>query len=309
MRFEFVAKDTLFFPPGKAANILRGALGVIFRKIACVPHCPGAKDCDMQDSCPYARVFEPNSALTGTGPSGLADWPRPFVFRARHLDGLTVNPGESFWFDLNVFSPDHTVLAYFVLTFSSLAHEGLGPGRGKADLLKVLSGDQLLYDSATTTISTGIEPLTLDLTTPIDSPGRIRVKFLTPTELKHEHKIAGTPEFPILFGRIRDRIAMLSRLYAGTILDIDYAGTNARAAEVKMIAYTGRQTQNERRSSKTGRFHSIGGFTGAAEYEGYLAEFLPFLEAGRWAGVGRQSVWGKGEIMVEEIGGKMYVQD
>lgn len=301
LRFEFVAKDTLFFPPGKAANILRGALGVIFRKIACVPHCPGAKTCEMQDACPYARVFEPNSALIGAGPSGLADWPRPFVFRASHLDGRTVNPGESFWFDLNVFSPDHTVLAYFVLTFSSLAREGLGPGRGKADLMKVLSGDQLLYDSATTTISTGIEPLTLDLTPPSDSPRRIRVNFLTPTELKHEHKIAGTPEFPILFGRIRDRIATLSRLYAGTILDIDYAGTNARAAEVKMIAYTGRQTQTERRSSKTGRFHSIGGFTGEAEYEGDLSEFLPFLEAGRWIGVGRQSVWGKGEIAVVPI--------
>jgi hypothetical protein len=297
LRFEFVAKDTLFFPPGKAANILRGALGTIFRKIACIPHCPGARTCEIQESCPYARVFEP--AAIGEGPSGLADWPRPFVFRARHLDGCTVRPGEPFRFDLNVFSLDRSVLAYFVLTFSSLAREGLGPGRGKADLLKVMSGDSTLYDSATQSVSTGVEPLSLNLTPKPHAPDRIRVTFLTPTELKHEHRIATRPEFPILFGRIRDRISTLSRLYADTVLDIDYAGTNARAAEVKLVDYNGRHSEAERRSSKTGQFHSIGGFTGEAEYEGELAEFLPLLNAARWTGVGRQSVWGKGEIAVQ----------
>jgi hypothetical protein len=27
-----------------------------------------------------------------------------------------------------------------------------------------------------------------------------------------------------------------------------------------------------------------------------LAEFVPFLRAARWTGVGRQTVWGNGEI-------------
>jgi hypothetical protein len=197
------------------------------------------------------------------------------------------------------------VLAYFVLTFASLAREGLGPHRGKAELIRVLipggalPHSQVLYDSATQTISDAVEPLTLDLT---PSPGpvrRIRVDFLTPTELKHEHKIAALPEFPILFGRIRDRVATLSRLYAGVALEIDFAGTSARAAAVRMTAFRGYHDETARRSTKTGQSHSIGGFVGQAEYEGDLAEFLPFLEAGRWTGVGRQSVWGKGEIAVE----------
>jgi hypothetical protein len=65
-----------------------------------------------------------------------------------------------------------------------------------------------------------------------------------------------------------------------------------------MTACEGRRVEAERRSSRTGQNHSIGGFVGVAEYEGDLAEFLPYLEAGRWTGVGRQSVWGKGEIRV-----------
>ena len=159
---------------------------------------------------------------------------------------------------------------------------------------------QILYDAATQTISNAVEPLTLDLTPSPNPIHRIRVDFLTPTELKHEHKIAKRPEFPILYGRIRDRVATLSRLYAGVALDIDYLGTNARAAEVRMTVCRGHHDETARRSTKTGQSHFIGGFIGHAEYEGDLAEFLPFLEAARWTGVGRQSVWGKGEIAVEQ---------
>jgi len=54
-----------------------------------------------------------------------------------------------------------------------------------------------------------------------------------------------------------------------------------------------------RTSRATGQRHSLGGFTGVAEYEGDLAEFLPYLEIARWTGVGRQTVWGKGEIAYE----------
>jgi hypothetical protein len=205
------------------------------------------------------------------------------------------------WFDLHVFSLDHNVLAYLVLTFASLAREGLGPRRGKAQLQRVLSGEQVLYEGSAQTISASVEPMALGLTPGIDSPRRIRVDFLTPTELKHEHKIVHRPEFPILFGRIRDRIGTLSRLYGADTLDIDYQGTNERATAVKMTSCSLGRQESERRSTRTGQGHSIGGFVGHAEYEGDLAEFLPYLEIGRWVGVGRQSVWGKGEITIKGI--------
>ena len=54
-------------------------------------------------------------------------------------------------------------------------------------------------------------------------------------------------------------------------------------------------------SRATGQRHALGGFTGFAEYAGELAEFVPYLEIGRWTGVGRQTVWGKGEIAYETL--------
>jgi hypothetical protein len=60
-----------------------------------------------------------------------------------------------------------------------------------------------------------------------------------------------------------------------------------------------RQVEAARRSSRTGQVHSIGGFVGAAEFEGELGEFIPYLQAACWTGVGRQCSWGKGELRLD----------
>ena len=279
LRFSFVARERISFPTGKSSNILRGAFGVIFRRIACVPQCTSARECEWRASCPYARMFEP-SAL-GSGPSGLADWPRPFVFRATHLDGRTIEAGESFHFDLNLFDVKPDAVAYLALAFAQLAREGLGPGRSRVEL----TGE---YDSTA-------PPLVLDLAAS-EPTTRVRVQFLTPTELKSGQQLAARPEFPILAARIRDRISTLRELYGEGPLDIDFRAFGERAALVRMTRCDIRHTEVERRSSRTGQVHPIGGFVGEAEYEGDLTEFMPYLRAARWTGVGRQTVWGKGEI-------------
>lgn len=285
LRFEFTAAQSLFFPPGKASNTLRGALGTTFRR-----------------NWAYGTIFAP--VARDRGPSGLSDSPRPFVFRARHLDGLTIQPGHNFWFDLNVFALAPEALACFIEAFAVLAREGLGPGRGKAELVTVqrlaLGGlpARDLYTAAVQRIAGAVEPVTLSLEPPAIGPGRIRVEFLSPTELKHGDQIVERPEFPILFGRIRDRIGTLRALYGEGPLEMDYKAMGDRAAQVKMTDCRMRREESGRRSSRTGQTHSIGGFIGTADYEGDLREFLPWLGVARYTGVGRQSVWGKGEIRI-----------
>jgi hypothetical protein len=121
---------------------------------------------------------------------------------------------------------------------------------------------------------------------------RVRVSFVTPTELKGVER----PEFPVLFARLRDRISTLRALYQGGPLEIDFKKMAERASQVKMTRCEITHVDAERVSRSTGQRHSLGGFVGLAEYEGDLSEFLPYLEIGRYTGVGRQTVWGKGEI-------------
>lgn len=306
--FLFLPGEPIHFAEGKSANILRGAFGTIFRRIACVPYCTEVRECEIRASCPYARMFEP-SAVT-QGPSGLADWPRPFVFRATHLDGVTIAAGGDFHFDLNLFDTETPAVAYLVLTFAQLAREGLGPGRRKVELVSVAqlneNGDPCatIYENGSMTIRQNVPPLEVNLAAGDEAVTRLRVRFVTPTELKSGQQIAATPEFGVLAARVRDRISTLRELYGAGPLDIDFRAFGERASLVRMTRCEIRDIDISRRSSRTGQVHPIGGFVGEAEYEGELAEFLPYLRVAKWTGVGRQTVWGKGEIEVRYRGGK-----
>jgi len=305
-RFQFRSAGTLYFPPYKSGNIVRGAFGRIFRKLVCIPSCLDAMTCDVRASCPYARVFEPQAAR-GEGPSGLADWPRPFVFRAACLDGHIIRESEPFHFDVHIFDASDSALPYFVLAFAQLAREGLGPGRGRAELTAV---DQLdltdatvsrVFDGERFQMSALPAPSAVDLSGTTGHVDRVRVRFVTPTELKTEHRVAERPEFGILCGRLRDRISALRALYGAGPLEIDFRAMGERAALVRMTRCELKRTDVDRLSSRTGQRHPLGGFVGEAEYEGQLGEFVPYLQLGAWVGVGRQTVWGKGEIAMEPL--------
>jgi hypothetical protein len=280
LRFRFVASETIHFPHGQSANILRGSFGRILKKLSCAPDCQDAKICEQRAACAYARLFEPASA-NGDGPSGLRDWPRCFVFRASHLDGVTISSGESFQFNLNLFETREPVIERIADAFAELARQGLGPTRTKA-ILEGLEGRDILRF--------GFAPCTCQ-------SRRIRLRFLSATELKGMQ----SPDFGGLFARVRDRISTLRRLYGAGPLDIDFKGLGERAHLVKMTRCEIEQVNAERFSRRTGRSHPMGGFVGFAEYDGDLGEFLPYLEIARWTGVGRQTVWGKGEIACETI--------
>lgn len=256
-RFEFRALGSVYFPPRKAGNVLRGALG---------------------------GVLDASRPVSFRLPSGLKDPPRPFVLRAAHLDGRRFEPGEVFDVDVHVFGSHAGLAEMFEEAFANLASTGLGPGRGKIELL--LPAKRMMVE--------------IDLAAPVESASRIRVFFRTPTELKGNFSGDELP-FGVLFARIRDRIATLCNLYGEEPLDIDFAALGDRANQVKTLTCDLEYRDVSRRSSRTGAVHGIGGFTGTMEYEGNLAEFLPYLRAAWWTGAGRHTVWGNGVIDVVVI--------
>lgn len=252
LRFVMEAREAVYFPPGKAANVLRGALGTIL------------------DSA----IFSPKLK---DGPSGLSDPPRPFVLRAAPLDGARIAAGKTFEFGMNVF---HAVpVAAYGNAVRELETRGLGPGRSRVSLVR--------FDEI---------PVAIDLSLPREGTRDVRVSFVTPTELKGVDGLVERPDFGVLLARIRDRVSTLRALYGDGAVEMDYRAFGERARLVKMTKCHVKPVHRERTSSRTGQTHSIGGFTGDAEYQGELAEFTPFLDAAVYAGVGRQTVWGKGEI-------------
>jgi CRISPR-associated endoribonuclease Cas6 len=280
LRLSFVARGSISFSRGTAGNQLRGAFGSILHKLACVPECTDARDCDRRESCEYALMFAPAAAA---GPSGLSDRPRPFVFRANHLDGRTMAGGETFHFNFHWFDLRRPSVKLAIRALTELAHEGLGSGRGAADLVDV-TGDQA--------------PLSVSLDPAGHRVDRVTVRFETPTELKADGHSVAQPEFSVLAARIRDRISTLRALYDEGPLKLDFREFTERAEQIRMTRCDIRHLDISRRSSQTGQVHPLGGFVGEAEYEGDLAEFVPYLHAAGWTGVGRQTAWGKGVLRV-----------
>ena len=270
-RLHFEADDAVRF--ASSANVIRGACGIFLRRTA---------PPDI-----YARLFEPGRDL-GPAPSGLSDWPRPFVFRTAGMEALR-EASRSFSFALHLFDTRQPLIPYFETAFARWAASGIGPARTSARLLGVEPLGNLY--------SIALDPAP----SPVDA---VTLRFVTPTELKAAGGLAASPEFGILFARLRDRIATLRALYGAGPLELNFRGMGERAAAIRLVRSDLRWEKAARTSSRTGQTHPLGGFTGEADYCGDLREFMPWLRAARWVGVGRQTVWGKGEIhVVEQAGG------
>lgn len=218
----------------------------------------------------YARIFEPTA--TGAGPSGLSDLPRPFVLRAAALNGRVLQPCDPFCLMLHLFDLRESALHQCAQAFARWA-----------DLISMTPSE-----------------IELDLSPRTEAVSRIRVTYQTPTEFKAAGA-AGHSDFSVLLARARDRVSTLRSLYGPGPLEIDFRALAERARSVKTVRTELRRIAVDRRSTRTGQRHGIGGFTGCVEYEGDLAEFLPYLEAAQWTGVGRHCTWGNGHITSEVI--------
>lgn len=213
-------------------------------------------------------IFAPHAA---TGPSGLRDRPRPYAFRARHLAGLALAPYTTFDFELHYFGPDPSIL---LDAFSRL------------DTLLGARVELLTHHRDTRILS---------LTPVANSPSRVAIDFLTPTELKRGFDFAG------LLATIRDRISNLRSFHGDGPLPLDHRAFADRARAIRTVDSQLAPLAATRRSSRTGQTHPIGGLLGTIVYEGDFREFLPFLDAAAFTGAGRQASWGKGEILWRAI--------
>src|SRR4029077_5217154 len=91
------------------------------------------------------------------------------------------------------------------------------------------------------------EPATIMLDAGGTPANTVRVRFLTPTELKSQTVLVDRPEFGVLFARLRDRISTLRALYGPGPLEIDFRSMGERASRVRMTNCELRSEHAERR--------------------------------------------------------------
>lgn len=282
-------------------------MGTILRDVACRPFCPGPDRCRFAETCAYQILFAPQTPA-GAGRLSLnSDLPRPFVMIPEASDVEFVPAGQSLRFAIRLFGTAIPLWPYLGLTFSQLLPRGLGRRRVPCRLARMESGGTALDLQASPGDRLPTRSLGLDL------PGcpeasDLEVQFLTPVYLKDRGREVrcGQDAFGALVRRARDRLSALYHFYAGDSerepvdLDWDFRSLGRQADSVRCLEDRTRWLSRERRSTRTGQSHPLGGLIGSAAYADVPAPLRRLLELASITHVGKHSAFGLGRIAVRD---------
>jgi len=302
-KFTFTAhaRDTILLPPYKGSTF-RGGFGNIFKKVVCIR---SNKDCDtclLRDRCIYLYIFETPPPAETTVMRKYETAPHPFVIEPFEDTRTTFEPGEPLSFGLVLIGKAIDHLPYFIYTFEELGNSGIGKGRGRYILDAVHTlGDssEQIYSSQERKLKGPVQPLTVR-----ESSGgnghTLSLSFLTPTRIVYEEHLVDHPEFHMMIRNLLRRIAHLSYFHCeGDSSEFDFRGFIQRAMAVTIKEKSIEWYDWERYSARQDTRMKLGGFVGDITFEGDLAEFIPYLQAGEHVHIGKGTSFGLGKYIMK----------
>jgi hypothetical protein len=306
-RITLVPRSVLVLPVQSRGSMIRGAFGIALRRLVCHDLDLSCRTCPLEASCAYPQTFEPRPPADGDRLSNLQDAPRPFVFDPPATDIAEFAPGQPVTFGLTAIGRAARLVPYFVSAFRNLADEGLGPRRARFDLLEVAALDAAGTRTAIYQHTTPLVRLTAptlraaDLVKPGDTTRTsLTLRFCTPLDLKDQGVPVGIPAFAPIVRRLRDRANALSTFFADGPLDLDFKGISVVAEGVKLVRNATSLIEVNRRSSRTGQRHDVGGLIGEAEYQGEgIGRLMTLVRVGEVMHVGKHAAFGNGRMEVK----------
>ncbi len=298
-RLEMVATDRLKLPAYKGSTF-RGAFGHAFKKLVCVKRDRDCSTCLLRDRCVYSYIFE--TPVGGEGdPRGYRFAPHPFVLEPPEDARGIYEPGTEFQVGLALFGRALDALPYFIYAFEEMGRRGLGAGRGRAVLKRVVAlgsgAAQCIYQADTGQLVPDYPVCVGPPDTEVEGT-RLGLRLRTPLRLKAIGRYTSQLTFPRLVLALLRRSADLARFHCGAELDVDYRHWLARAAEVQTVSAQIRWYDWERYSRRQDRKTPLGGLVGEAEFAGSWRPFLPLLRLGVDVHVGRGTGFGLGRYEI-----------
>jgi len=308
-RFQLIAETSLALPPFYGQT-LRGGLATVMRRAVCVTHQPVCDGCLLRRQCAYGVIFEPIPPSSSPDPRYAAT-PRPYVlgvtFDPQSQGPMQRQPGEPLEFELTLMGSAVHQLPYFVYTVLELGERGLGHGRGRFHLGRVVALSpqgpaQEIFNGQT--LRGPPSPLTAEdivHSSALPEAERITVCFQTPLRIDLDGDLVFPITFHALMRALVNRITTLERFY-GSFEDADptqYGGLLDAAREVKTVKDAQRWVDLERYSTRQKTRLKMGGAVGEVVYE--CEDFSPFAELlalGEWLHVGKLTTMGLGKFEV-----------
>ncbi len=299
MRLHFKARDPMRLPPYKGSTF-RGAFGVAFKRAVCIVQHGECARCLVRAQCVYPYVFDtPVTNAQGIF-RGYRDAPHPYVIEPPLETKTDYAPGDGFAVGLTLIGKALNYVPYFIYAFQRMGETGVGRGRGRCDLIsgEALHADgswQLVYDGPSEMLQRDVSRLQAIDVMPDPMGSRVRLSFVTPTQLKADRMLQRELDFPVLMRALLRRYSALAAFHGDGPPDLDYGDWVARAERVQTAHCDLTWRTWERFSNRKNRRMQVSGFTGDVVFEGDLEQFHPLLALGVPMHVGKWTSFGMGQ--------------
>lgn len=286
---------------------LRGALGITFRKMACVTHLDDCASCLLRFQCPYTRFFEPYAPTDHPFAKRLFQMPRPFALRVPPPaeEPLLFRCGDPLTFQITLWHQVDTLLPYIIVAVGRTLEQRFGQGL-KAKLQKVFAetpeGETKVFDSEDGLISTKLPSVPIEqvMAPPPHPVKTLTVRFITPTRIDIEGKLQNPITFTALIKGANERGRALFWSYEQTEPPWDGKALVQQAESVEALKIEQHWLDLQRFSRRQQERLKIGGIIGSAEFTGDdLSQFVPLLRLMEWVHIGKLGTMGLGQISVE----------
>jgi len=307
LRFQARARTAIRLGQFQGAERLRDALAQVMLRAVC-PETRRAEKPSPEHAvvCPacwlLAAQTDPGAARRVYSLAG----PQP------PLD--TLAPNQPFQFTITLFGEGFRFLPYFVLAASAMGDVGVGPGRGRFEIVSIHAVNPLTGESGAI-LSEGekvVRPRSLPIVWKDAEaaarafPGEadVRVRFLSPTRLIDSESLVKAPDFGILFRRLLERVDELAKQHNGGERRPaeEVSELYALADQARLIEQSTQWIELWGPSGRTGRSTPMGGFIGLAVYRSkHWDRLLPWLLLGQGTQVGKMTAKGNGVFQVERV--------
>lgn len=234
--------------------------------------------------------------------------PHPFVIEPPDAGRRTYEPGEQLDFRLILVGRSVEYLPYFIYSFHELGKMGIGKGRGKFTLEKVIhesvstgaeQEETAIYDGRERRLVQPEAPVSWAEIIDSPPPDRLHISFLNPTRIKYQGRLTKDLEFHVLFRNLLRRISLLSYFHCGQRLDdSEFRALIDRAKGIMTVKNGLYWYDWNRWSNRQCTRMKMGGFMGEITYEGDLGPFWPYIRLGEYVHVGKGSSFGLGRYVV-----------
>lgn len=283
--------------PGHMGSAWRGLIGWSLQRLICpFARKPECKPCIVRKHCPYFRLFEDQSPV-----SGILEMPRGYILSP-------TDSGQSCTHDLEI-----TLIGDCIRSFPAVAQAlhagkstGLGPSRipyqvagmsevspdGTVTRLSVAAGDGIGMGAAAS--------LSDWLAASPAITGNMDVSFLTPFRLKKQGKYLGQMDWSHYFATLVRRLESLNCLFfdGASIGKKRYQKLIQQFSEVSAIRQDLSWLDYNRYSNRQHKKVPMGGLVGTARLSQAHAWVAPWLQAAELVHVGKGASMGLGKIVV-----------